>query len=376
MDEGEKGFASVRPTVEMSSKESAVMSKPAFQRASGNALSLSNSMFQTGSGKTVNISSSGLLRAKALLGLDENHDQEHAQKQSTSKELLVSEDSSHLEIRKPSNFCFSSSARVLASSRVKYSPHGSESMTIPDCINTSEPPAVKFQTAGGRSISVSSDALQRARSLLGNLEFDSLSNEAGTSKPPFSVIEGKPSFLPNQKDDFTTPLLHKGIENADHPLRNFTSPPNPSSYKKTSLGKSERLQSGNNLIAQFDAEAAVNSSKRPYNGFTGCRKPPRQSSYSNMDCLETAVLPNSDPPKRSSNMVLADISNTLSIDHIDNKQCFGEKRRLRGISSVSPFKKPRISFVTPLKKSNSSDINGKVSNAHTSSLHRISLLLF
>lgn len=170
--------------------KSAVMSKSAFQSASGNAMPVSNSTFQTGSGKTVNISSAGLLRAKALLGPDENCDKEQTQKQSTSTDPLASDNSSHLEIQNSSNFCFSSSARVLASSRVKSSPHASESINFPDWMNTaSEPPPIKFQTAGGRSISVSSDALQRARSLLGNVEVDSFLNEAGTSKPLFSVIE-------------------------------------------------------------------------------------------------------------------------------------------------------------------------------------------
>ncbi|KAI3474376.1 hypothetical protein Pfo_029237 [Paulownia fortunei] len=47
----------------------------------------------------------------------------------------------------------------------------------------------------------------------------------------------------------------------------------------------------------------------------------------------------------------------MNTDHIDGKQHLGEKRRLQRISSVSPFKKPRSSFVTPLNKKNSSDIN-------------------
>ncbi|XP_057808208.1 protein BREAST CANCER SUSCEPTIBILITY 2 homolog B-like [Salvia miltiorrhiza] len=354
-DGREKGFATFRPISNMNSMESAVMSTSAFHSASENVTQISNSMFQTGSGKTVNISSAGLLRAKALLGLDGTYDQEQTAKQSISTELLASDNPSHLETRKLGNFILSSSTRVLASSKVKSIPRASESMKFPKCMNAvSEPPQVKFQTAGGRSISVSSDALERAKSLLGNLEVDSFLNEASTADPLFSVIDGKPSRLSNQKGDFTTPLLHKGIENSDHPLKIFTSSPNSSSYKRNSFGKSERLEPGHNLIAQFDAEAELNSSKRPYNGFTGDRKPPKKNSHSNTDCLEYAVLPKSDPSKSSSNKALVDISNTMNID---NKQCFGEKRRLRGISSVSPFKKPRSSFVTPLKKTNLSDID-------------------
>ncbi|KAH6787036.1 hypothetical protein C2S52_006588 [Perilla frutescens var. hirtella] len=372
----ENGSASFRPIFEMNSIKSTVMSNSGFHSASEKAVNISNSMFQTGSGKTVNISSAGLLRAKTLLGLDENYDQEQTHKQSISTEVIASDNPSHFGIRNPSSLSFNSSTKVLASSKVKSVLHGSESMKFPDCINAaSEPPSVKFHTAGGRSISVSSDALQRARSLLGNLEVDSFLNEASSADPLFSVIDGKPSPLLNQKGDFSTPILHKGTENGDNALRNFTSPPQSSSYKKNSFGSSERLESGNNLIAQFDAEVAANTSKRRYNGVTDDRKPPKKNSCSKTDILENAIRPKSDPSKRSSNMALVDISNTMNIDHAENKQCFGEKRRLRGICSVSPFKKPRSSFVTPLKKTNSSDINvlSRLAPQEASCKQRVSL---
>ncbi|XP_047949061.1 protein BREAST CANCER SUSCEPTIBILITY 2 homolog B-like [Salvia hispanica] len=357
LDGREKVSASFTQISNMNSMESAVMSKSVFHSASENDVHMKNSMFQTGLGKTVSISSAGLLRAKTLLGLDGNCDQEQRQKQSISSELLSSANPSHLDTQKLSKLNFSSSTKAGAYPRVKSSTHPNESMNFPECMTAaaSELPQVKFQTAGGRSISVSSDALQRAKNLLGNLEVDSFLNEASTANPLFSVIDGKPSCLSNKKDDFTSPFLHhQAIENGGQPLRNFSSSPSSSSYKRNSFGKSERLQPGNNLIAQFDAEAAGNSCKRHYNGFTGERKPPKKKSCSNMDGLEFAILPKSDPSKGSSNTALVDISNTMNID---NKQYSVEKKRLRGISSVSPFKKPRSSFVTPLKKTNLSDTN-------------------
>ncbi|KAG6430718.1 hypothetical protein SASPL_108790 [Salvia splendens] len=356
LDGREKGSACFRPISNMNSIESAVMSKSVFHSASKNDVHMKNSMFQTGLGKTVSISSAGLHRAKALLGLDGNCDQEQRQKQSISSELLSSDNPSHLDTQKLSKLNFSSSTKAGAYPRVKSSTHPNESMNFPECMTAaSELPQVKFQTAVGRSISVSSDALQRAKSLLGNLEVDSFLNEASTANPLFSVIDGKPSCLSNQKDDFTSPFLHhQAIKNGGQPLRKFSSPPSSSSYKRNSFGKSERLQPGNNLIAQFDAEAEGNSCKRHYNGFTVDRKPPKKKSCSNMDGLEFAILPKSDPSKVTFNTALVDISNTMNID---NKQYSGEKKRLRGISSVSPFKKPRSSFVTPLKKTNLSDTN-------------------
>ncbi|KAL1549093.1 protein BREAST CANCER SUSCEPTIBILITY 2 B-like [Salvia divinorum] len=374
LDGREKGFASFRPISNMNSMESAAMSKSMLHSASENVVHMTNSMFQTGLGKTVSVSSAGLLRAKTLLGLDGNCDQEQKQKQSISSELLASDNPSHLDTQKLSKLNFSSSTKVGAYPRVKSSTHPNESMNFPECMTAaSELPQVKFQTAGGRSISVSSDALQRAKSLLGNLEVDSFLNEASTANPLFSVIDGKPSCLSNQNDDFTTPFLrHQAIQNGGQPLRKFSSPPSSSSYKRNSFGKSERLQPGNNLIAKFDAEAAGNSCKRHYNGFTGDRKPTKKKSCSKMDGMEFAILPKSDPSKGSSNTALVDISNTMNID---NKQYSGDKKRLRGTSSVSPFKKPRSSFVTPLKKTNLSDINvlSRLAPKETPCRQRVSL---
>ncbi|PIN01752.1 DNA recombinational repair protein BRCA2 [Handroanthus impetiginosus] len=352
----------MKPSFEMDSMTPAVMLKSALPSASENVVNTSNSMFQTGSGKAVNISSAGLLRAKTLLGLDENYDPEilhgfeQIQKQSTSTEFLAGESPLYLETEDRSNLCFSSYTKVLTPSSGKSGSYGSESKKRPDFLKTAlKPSPVRFHTAGGRSISVSSDALHRARSLLGNPEFDSFLNEASKADPVFSVInDGKRSCTSNQKTDFTTPFLHKGKENGDSCSRNFTSPLR--SNQQLSLGKPEKLPSGNNLIAKFDAEAVINTSSTPHNGLTCNRKPLKDnSSMENVDCLENAIQLKIEPLKRSSNGALADISNTVNIDHIDKTK--GEKRRLRWISSASPFKKPRSSFVTPLNKNNSSVMN-------------------
>ncbi|KAK6164803.1 hypothetical protein DH2020_001667 [Rehmannia glutinosa] len=327
LDGRENGYASLE--FGMDSKP-AIMLKSGLHSAPGNVVNMSNSMFQTGSGKNVNISSAGLLRAKTLLGLDENYDRESLhgfekkQKQSSSTELLAWENPSHLETQDPSN------------------------LTSP----------VKFRTAGGRSISVSTDALQRARSLLGNPEFDSFLNEASTADPLLSLPDvAKPSCLSNQNNDSNTPFLHKGTENGDSSSIMFTSPLGSRSQRKQSFGKLEKLQPGNNLITQFDAEAEINSSNRPSNALSCNRKPLRNNSYSEKVDLENAVQLKSDLSKRSSNGALMDISNTMNTNHMDSKQYSGEKKRLRRIISVSPFKKPRSSFVTPLNKNYSAATN-------------------
>ncbi|KAL0338130.1 UNVERIFIED_CONTAM: protein BREAST CANCER SUSCEPTIBILITY 2B [Sesamum angustifolium] len=361
-DGSENGYALSKPMFGMDSQISAVTLKSRLQSASENALNMSNSMFQTGSGKTVNISSAGLLRAKTLLGLDQNYDRESLDVFEQTKEQSTSTESwknlSHLETEDLSTLSLSSSTKVLTSSSLPSDSCRTAAKEFHD-FTAPKPPPIRFQTAGGRSISVSCEALQRARSLLGNPEFDSFLNDTSTD-PVFSVIDdGKPSSSSKQKNDLSTPLLQKGTENGDRSLRNFTSPFASSSYLKQSLGKSEKLLPRNNLITKFDAEAATNTFDRPYNGLSCDGKPPKVNSYSEkLDCLGNSVQPKVDPLKRSlSNHALVDISNTMKMDHIDNKQYLGERRRLRRISYVSPFKKPRSSFVSPLNKSNSSVLN-------------------
>ncbi|KAL8517175.1 hypothetical protein ACS0TY_015404 [Phlomoides rotata] len=385
LDGRENGHASLKPMFEINTLKTANMLKSGLHtssedvgnRPSEDVVNRPNYMFQTGSGKTVNISSAGLLRAKTLLGLDENCDLEQTQRQSTTTKFLARENPSQLGTQDPRNLSLGNSTKVLTSSSVKFGFQGSESMKFLDHTNTtSEPPIVKFQTAGGRSISVSDDALQRARSLLGNPDLDSFLDEASTDDPLFSVIDDRTPYSGNQKDDFSSPFLSKGIETGYSSLRNFTSPHTSILYKKQSFGRTERLQPGNNLITKFDAEAAANNSNRSYNGLSGDRKPPKNNSYpENMGCLEYSVQPEIDPLKRHSNGALVDISNTMNIDHVDNKQHFGEKRRFRRVSSVSPFKKPRSSFVTPLNKKYSSDNNvlSRLAPKETSCKQRVSL---
>ncbi|KAK4478421.1 hypothetical protein RD792_013891 [Penstemon davidsonii] len=361
LDGREIGHDFLKPRNGTGSLRPAIKLKSGMQNPSNNVVNLSNSMFQTGSGKAVNISSAGLLRAKTLLGLEENycpeslHGSTKTQMQSTSTEHPPRENPSHLENEGPTNLNYSSSTVALASFGVTSNTLGSESKDFPDFMNTThKPPPVKFQTAGGRSISVSSDALQRARSLLGNTEFDSFLNEGSSADSVFPVIDDrKPSCSSSTNIGFSTPFSCKRAENGDNSLRNFTSPLRLSSYQKHSLGRFEKPQLGNNLITKFDEEAANDTHNRPYNGITCNRNPIKKER---VDCLENGIQSKIDSSKRSSNGALVDISNTINTDRIDKNQYSGEKKRLGRISSASPFKKPRNSFVTPLNKNNSAII--------------------
>ncbi|GER55767.1 BREAST CANCER 2 like 2A [Striga asiatica] len=349
---------------------SAAVFMSGLQSTSRNAVNMSNTMFQTGSGKAVNISSAGLLRAKTLLCLEENWDQESGngfeqkQEQPTSTELLSWENLSHIESKNPSNLTISSATKVI-SSTVKSGSGISESTNFPDFMNTAaKPPPVKFLTAGGRSISVSSAALKRARSLLGNPECDSfLNDEASTVELMLPLADdGTPSCASNPKRDFSTPFSSKFKENGDSSSSKFTSPHGSHLLRMQSFGKSGNLQPGNNLITQFDAEVGLNSSNRHSSDLNFGRQQLKNKPNSGKTDVGNAFQRNIDPPKRSSNGALADISNTMNTICKDHKQYLGDKKRLGTTSSISPFKRPKGSFVTPLKKN---------SISATKDLHRL-----
>lgn len=184
----------------MNSLKSANTLKSGFHTASENVVNRPNSMFQTGSGKTVNISPAGLLRAKSLLGLDEDCDLEQTECQSTTTKLLSRQNPPHFGTQDLRKLSLGNSTKFLTSPSVKSDFQGSESMRFLDRTNTaSEPPTVIFQTAGGRSLPVSDDALQRARTLLGNPELDSFLDETSIADPPFSVIDERKPCSVNQK---------------------------------------------------------------------------------------------------------------------------------------------------------------------------------
>lgn len=334
---------------------------------------MSNSMFQTGSGKAVSISSAGLHRAKAMLGLEKNSNHEsfdgfeQTRKHLTASQLLCCQNSSPLEMEDPANLGFSSVSRITISPYIaKSNPLRSEFKEFtPDFVDAAnKPPPVKFHTAGGRSISVSTDALQRARNLLGDPELDSFLCEADVADPAISIFgDGKTTHISNEENYQMTPFSCNRPSNGNSLSKNFTSPLRSISYQKQSSGRLETIGPGNNLIKKFDAEARNNTLSRPYNG-THVKPLKNKFPAERVDCLENGIHSRIDPTKRLSNGPLADISNSNGRDDIDNKQCFGEKRRLGRINSVSPFKRPRTSkFVTPLHKNDSSVPNGKLSSS-------------
>lgn len=175
--------------------------------------SFSDSVFQTGSGKTVSLSTAGLLRASALLGLEGNNDPstqqyfEHAMDHLGAR-ITTPRENSHAKLgwgvnsgttgsvridpmdaqsvqrnshTCPKYFCLSGNqlAKDSLQNPLGFELHSSDSTQM----------HIKFHTAGGRSIMISSDALQRARSLLVDSDSEVLQNDGKVDQPCILVLK-------------------------------------------------------------------------------------------------------------------------------------------------------------------------------------------
>ncbi|KAL0555703.1 hypothetical protein IC582_009658 [Cucumis melo] len=320
-----------------------------------NGGNFSNSLFQTGTGKSVNVSSEGLLRAKTLLGLEEDDTcsnfQNFGQAISPydvkggfleSKGVCSMEDMSGAPVSiSPlvSNTCFSrSSLENQASPSFRQ-------IELPN-----KAPPIKFHTAGGRSLSVSSDALQRARSLLGDPELGSFLDDGDRVCYKRNMGDATPS---NGEHTFQTPSSNKVESTTEHTSKSFVSPLRSSSRVMQSSFKSKSIL-GSNLMKKFDAAEEESISRFDDNK---SRSTETIGSQPNEPCtivenaLENGIRSGIHLADRSFGEPLNDISNIVDSRSRSGRASNNEKRKLWGTSSISPFKRPRnAKFSTPLNK--------------------------
>lgn len=364
-------------------ENSFALQEAAFQKGSGKALNApesfspsglekqfntSNSMFQTGSGKAVSISSAGLNRAKALLGLEEKGDNETFQgfekkNRSSDEHFGFRSSVPFVAVEGIANtWSTKASAASLSPFDVKFNSSvcAAEEL-VPDFLHCADkPPPIKFHTAGGRSISVSSEALKRARSLLGDPELGCLVDEKDVVDPLFSFPKDQKSVDQSSIKELNsdTPVSLLSAAKGSGSLSLFTPPFGSTLYHKKSSVRTENLTPASNLMKEFDA-VAKESTSRPDHSI------PQHGEAFNKNSAAVDLKENDIPSKpkllqRPSRGSLVDISNNIGAGSADRNQNFGQKRKPGRGSFVSPFKKPRIAkIVTPLKRNDSGASNGK-----------------
>ena len=316
----------------------------------------------------VNISSAGLVRAKTLLGLEENSNhhscQEHITKQSVMDGLDGGQNSSCLEMQedlnsiksedaKPVPRPFSTSTSWRTESINEAVPHLKQSEMYNPAPN---PPPIKFHTAGGRSISVSSDALQRARSLLGDPELGTSLNEGDEDDMISSFLKGSFRDASSDKEnDSDTSLSHHEKAKSKHTSKSFISPIHLFPNRVQSSVMPENTYSGSNLIKKYADDSKITCPQQPLSNRLCAPHTIIDNSVANGNCSINKPL------GRSSGGPLVDVSNRIGTLLTNKKQTITEKRRLGRRSSISPFKRPRSSKFCPPLNSNVSFVPNGIS---------------
>ncbi|KAG6531324.1 hypothetical protein ZIOFF_005129 [Zingiber officinale] len=311
-----------------------------------------NSMFQTSSGRTVNVSSCGLARATTLLGLEED-DKLFALKgfgsaQNQDSMKIIKGESSH-GVSSRNISCVTTSTLITDPSNVRlverspdnflkgYCAAGSHlnsgqlQNTLAhkiDCSNFTQSP-VKFQTASGRYISISNDALNRARNLLGNSDIGTLENSR--------LDQCLPSNLGNSNNHNVTFCNKENIYYPSSDLESISKPasrtPSSSFKRKQPSSHTWKVKSEGHVLDQgIDRKFSFGNA---YSGKKACiNKKPEKDNF-----------------HLSNNSIVMD-DNPLHgpLVEISNNRFSSGKLQPGKMSSASPFKRPRNSrFATPLK---------------------------
>ncbi|KAB1224490.1 hypothetical protein CJ030_MR2G016379 [Morella rubra] len=319
----------------------------------------------------VNISSDGLVRAKTLLGLEEDTDngvfqglqhfvkpyKSHGQfgihgiyQMEMREGVNNSENKDVRSVPRPLLFSTTGQSQSILNNQVN------PNVSNPEMHNSAlQPPPIKFHTAGGKSISVSGNALKRAMSLLGDPELGTFLNERDAADSVFSVSKEIrfTDTSSNDGKDPCTPFSHEDMANHQNTSNFFVSPLRSSSNHMRLSVKSELSISGKNLIKEFDSihrdnvyrvNSSASSLETCLSDGHGYPNGEANASLANGFCSTTNSFGQS--PGRP----LVDISNIIGTSCTKNGQMTSLKR-IRGRSSSSPFKRPRSSkFTTPLNK--------------------------
>ncbi|XP_024011976.1 protein BREAST CANCER SUSCEPTIBILITY 2 homolog B [Eutrema salsugineum] len=308
------------------------------------------SLFQTASNKKVILSSPGLARAKALLGRGEDdlNGFNHVNRSfSSHQQHGWSELKTHEEFD-------ATAVQRHSGTPGQYEGHVFGKMS--EVLNpSSKVPPTKFQTAGGKSLSVSVEALKRARNLLGDPELGNFFDDVAVGDQFVTPQKDKRlGDIPiNNGSANTGSITHEGKTSHKHTSNSFISPLRSSSKKFRSV-KSKDLASGANSIKKFDAaldktDCSLNSTKLATHGISNGR--PSASDIAVTSSKEISFIPRGKQFGRPSDQPLVDITNRSDTAYANNKQGSTQKKRLGNTVSVSPFKRPRnSSFKTPLKK--------------------------
>uniref|UniRef100_A0A0E0JEH1 Tower domain-containing protein n=1 Tax=Oryza punctata TaxID=4537 RepID=A0A0E0JEH1_ORYPU len=307
------------------------------------------SPLKTSYARNVNISSVGVSRAATLLGLEENTLSTqllgHVGDKLGTKITVEKENSEHqfgvASVRGMSGGCPMSSGP--SENHVLMDPHQQfafSKATFSDCSDQ----AIRFSTAGGRTMAISSDALQRAKNLLGESDLEVSPNNLLGHSSASACKENLQNSTGLRKEGEPDLLKRSRVNSKTEPAQ-FSIPAKP-----------DRKHTGSLEYAVADSTLANGNSVRlhaardyhPINEIPKIPKPSSRCSFGTENASDTK-----DKAQRLQmpSGPLVDITNYMGTHSVNTDYLAGEKRRFGGRNSISPFKRPRSSRLVPVEQS-------------------------
>uniref|UniRef100_A0ACD5VKF8 Uncharacterized protein n=1 Tax=Avena sativa TaxID=4498 RepID=A0ACD5VKF8_AVESA len=289
------------------------------------------SPLKTSCARTVNISSVGVSRAATLLGLEENTLSTQffghvGEKLGTKITVERENPDQRLDL-----------ASCTTENQVHKEPHRPFELSNNRLFDSSEHP-IRFSTAGGRSMAISSDALQRAKNLLG--ESDVVSTNKSVD---YSLASGCKDEIP-----ISTVGAKGGGSDLSKKSR-ASGKPEIATFSRQAMSDRKHSRSFGHAVP--NSPATIENADGFHVGSHSIGEIPKIPNPSRF-LSETDYADSSKDKTRRLHMpaaALVDITNFMgthsgNIDHIAN-----EKRRIGGRNSPSTFKRPRSSrFVAPI----------------------------
>ncbi|KAF7035226.1 hypothetical protein CFC21_046138 [Triticum aestivum] len=291
------------------------------------------SPLKTSCARTVNISSVGVSRAATLLGLEEN--------------TLSTQFFGHVGDKLGTKINFEQEnpeqrlglASYPTENQVHKEPHRPFELSN-NTVSDSGEHSIRFSTAGGRSMAISSDALERAKSLLGESDLVVSTNNL-VSYPLGSACNDKMQNSTVAPKEGGSDLSKRRRVSGRTELATFSH-----------QAMSDRKDTGSFGNAVSDIHPTSENTNRFHVGSRSTSEIPKIVKPSSRCLSETDNTNDTKDKTRQLHMpagALVDISNFMgsysgNIDHVVN-----EKRRIGGRNSASSFKRPRSSrFITPI----------------------------
>jgi breast cancer 2 susceptibility protein len=280
-----------------------------------------DSPLKTSSVRTVNISSLGVSRAATLLGLEESTLSTQLFGQVGEKlgtKITVERENSECRLASGNAISVDSHKDFSPSEKRLYR-HEQLRFSKSSASDSGED-SIRFSTAGGRSMAISSNSLQRAKNLLGELE-DPQNDSAGCSLASASKMKQPNSSASKEKQPNST------IYPRDDPFLLHTSRPIGCTSPDTPATK----HNANMLHVERECHAI--------NDIPKVLKPPSRLSEgdtaSDVKCNTRRY--------HTPTGALVDITNYMA-PHSGNMDHFANGKRIMGRrNSISPFKRPRSS---------------------------------